>query len=54
LVEIIHKSCGLDIHKQFFIATILCRSGEKDQQRFERNDDGILAFKKLVSPPFCG
>ena len=53
MVEIIHKSCGLDIHKQFFIATILCRSGEKHQQRFERNDDGILAFKKLVISEKC-
>jgi transposase len=53
LVEIIHKSCGLDIHKHFFIATILCRSGEKQQQRYERNDDGILAFKKWVISEKC-
>jgi hypothetical protein len=53
LVEIIHKSCGLDIHKQFFIATLPCRFGEKHQQRFERNDEGILAFKKWAILEKC-
>jgi hypothetical protein len=27
LIEVINKACGLDIHKLFFIATILSRSG---------------------------
>jgi transposase len=53
LFEVINKSCGLEIHKRFFIATILCRSGKKHQQRFERDNDGILAFKKWVILEQC-
>jgi transposase len=49
----INKSCGLDIHKKFLIATILSRSGEKQQQRFERNDDGILNLKNWVTSEQC-
>ncbi|AKB17764.1 Mobile element protein [Methanosarcina sp. WWM596] len=37
----INNSCSLDIHKHFIIATILNRSGEKQQQRFDRNDKEI-------------
>jgi transposase len=48
LVEVINKSCGLDIHKRFLIATILSKSGEKQQQRFDRNDNGILALKNRL------
>ena len=53
MVEVINKACGLDIHKLFFIATILSRSGEKQQQRFDRTDDEILAFKKWVISEKC-
>ena len=53
MVEIINKSCGLDIHKRFLIATILSRSGVKKQQRFERNEDGILALKNWVTSEQC-
>jgi transposase len=35
------------------IATILSKSGEKRQQRFERNDDGILALKNWVISDNC-
>ena len=51
--EIVNKSCGLDIHKHFFIATILSISGEKQQQRFAREDDGILALKNWVISEKC-
>jgi hypothetical protein len=37
----VFKACGLDIHKRFLIATILSRSGEKQLQRFDREDEGI-------------
>ena len=49
----INKSCGLDIHKRFLIATILSRSGEKQQQRFDRDEDGILALKNWVKSEKC-
>ena len=49
----INKSCGLDVHKKFIIATILSRSGEKQQQRFTRDDDGILELKNWVTSEKC-
>ena len=49
----INKSCGLDIHKHFLIATILSTSGEKQQQRFSRDDNGILDLKKWVTTEEC-
>lgn len=53
LVEVINKACGLDIHKLFFIATILSRCGEKQQQHFYRTPDEILAFKNWVISEKC-
>jgi transposase len=53
MIEVINKACGLDIHKLFFIATILSRSGEKQQQRFNRDDEGILALKNWVISEKC-
>ncbi|HWQ47875.1 MAG TPA: IS110 family transposase [Methanosarcina sp.] len=53
MVEIINKACGLDIHKRFSIATILSRSGEKRQQRFSRDVDGILNLKNWVISEQC-
>ena len=50
----IQKSCGLDIHKNFSIATVLERGKDnKIQKRFERNDDGILALKNFVLEQKC-
>jgi len=53
LIGIVNKSCGLDIHKRFLIATILSKSGEKQQQRFDRNDEGILSLKNWVVSEEC-
>jgi transposase len=49
----INKACGLDIHKHFLIATILGKSGEIAQKRFERNDQGILQLKSWVIEKQC-
>ncbi len=49
----INKACGLDIHKNFIIATILDRSSKKIQSRFDRNDQGILEFKSWVLEKHC-
>lgn len=43
----------MDIHKRFSIATILSRSGEKRQQRFSRDVDGILNLKNWVISEQC-
>jgi len=53
LIEVVNKACGLDIHKLFFIATILSRSGEKQQQNLRRDDEGILALKNWVISEKC-
>jgi transposase len=53
LIEVINKACGLDIHKLFFIATILSRSSDKQLQRFKRDDEGILALKIWVTSEKC-
>ena len=53
MVEIVNKACGLDIHKRFSIATILSRFGEKKQQRFSRDEEGILALKNWVMSEQC-
>ena len=53
MAGIINKSCGLDIHKQFLIATILSIFGEKKQLRFERTEEGILSLKKWVLTEKC-
>ncbi len=49
----VNKSCGLDIHKHFMIATILSSAGTKLQQRFERTEKDILEFKKWVIAEKC-
>ena len=53
MIEVINKACGLDIHKLFFIATILSRSGEKLHKRLNRDEDGILALKDWVISEKC-
>lgn len=50
----IHKSCGLDVHKRFIIATILTKSStEKKRQRFERDEKGLAEFKVWVLSEKC-
>ena len=53
MIEVVNKACDLDIHKLFFIATILSRSGEKQQQNLRRDDEGILALKNWVISEKC-
>jgi len=54
MAEDIQKSCGLDIHKNFVIATVLTRGNDKKiQTRFLRNDDGILNLKSFVLAEKC-
>jgi hypothetical protein len=53
MIEVINKACDLDIHKTFVIATILSRSGEKLLQRFNRDDEKILALKNWITSEKC-
>jgi hypothetical protein len=44
---------GADIHKQFLFSTILSNSGEKIQDRFEMNFEGLLSFRKWLLDHSC-
>lgn len=46
-------AAGLDIHKQFVVATILSTSGFKIQQRFQRTMQGLLALKGWILEHKC-
>lgn len=45
--------CGADIHKQFLLATILSNSGQKIQDRFDMNFEGLLRFRKWLLDHGC-
>ena len=45
--------CGADIHRDFLVATIVSRSGLKLQERFNMNQDGLLAFKSWILNHKC-
>jgi len=46
-------AAGLDIHKQFIVATILSVQELKIQQRFERTMQGLLALKNWIIEHKC-
>ena len=45
--------CGADIHKQFLLATILSKGGQKFQNRFDMNFEGLLSFRKWLLDYGC-
>jgi len=45
--------CGADIHRDFLIATMISRSGLKLQERFNMNQDGLLAFRSWIINHRC-
>src|SRR5512137_3187923 len=45
--------CGADIHKQFLLATILSNSGQKIQDRFDMNFEGLLNFRHWLLDHSC-
>jgi len=40
--------CGADIHKQFLLATVLSKGGQKFQDRFDTNFEGLLNFRQWL------
>ena len=48
-----NKVCGIDVHKRFLIATILCRDGKKDTQRFSVTLEDLLKFRDWVIENGC-
>ena len=45
--------CGADIHRDFLIATMISRSGLNLQERFNMNQDGLLAFRSWIINHKC-
>ena len=45
--------CGADIHRDFLIATMISRSGLKLQERFNMNQNGLLAFRSWILAHRC-
>ena len=47
------KVCGVDIHKQFFVAALLSQVGESTIKRFQSDRSGLLEFKDWVLNEQC-
>ncbi len=45
--------CGADIHKHFLLATILSKGGQKFQDRFDTNFEGLLNFRQWLLNHSC-
>jgi transposase len=48
MTEILQVAAGLDLHKKFIMATILTLPGDKKQERFERNQTGLIRLKDWI------
>jgi len=49
----LYKVCGADIHKRFFVATILSRDGTKHVRRFRTSPQDLLDFREWVVENGC-
>jgi transposase len=47
------KVCGVDVHKQFFVAALLSQTGGSIIKRFLSNKQGLLEFKEWVLNEGC-
>ncbi|HVP94626.1 MAG TPA: transposase [Methanoregulaceae archaeon] len=47
------KVCGVDVHKQFFVAALLSQTGESTIKRFQSDKSGLLEFKEWVLNEGC-
>jgi transposase len=45
--------CGADIHKHFLLATILSNDGQKIQERFNMDFEGLLSFRTWLLDHGC-
>jgi len=47
------KVCGVDVHKQFFVAALLSQSGGSTLKRFQSDKPGLLEFKEWLLNEHC-
>jgi hypothetical protein len=47
------KVCGVDVHKQFFVAALLSQTGESTIKKFQSDSSGLLEFKEWVLKERC-
>ena len=45
--------CGVDVHKQFFIAALLSQTGGSTVKRFQSDNSGLLEFRDWVIKEQC-
>ena len=43
------KVCGVDVHKQFFVAALLSQTGESTIKKFQSENSGLFEFKGMVT-----
>ncbi len=48
-----NKVCGVDVHKKFLVATILCRDGTKQTRRFKITPDELSKFRTWIVENNC-
>jgi transposase len=53
MIEQRNKVCGVDIHKNFLIATILSRDGTKIQKRYSTDIDDLFNFRDWILENNC-
>lgn len=46
-------ACGIDIHKDFFVAALMDRNGTTTIERFDHTQDGLLSLKSWVLAAKC-
>jgi transposase len=46
-------ACGIDIHKDFFVAAIMDRNGSTTIERFDHTQDGLFSLKSWILAAQC-
>jgi transposase len=46
-------ACGIDIHKDFFVAALIDRNGSTTIERFDHTQDGLLSLKSWILAAKC-
>lgn len=48
-----NKVCGIDVHKRFFVASILDNEGNCETKRFEQDLDELVSLKNWIPDLGC-
>lgn len=53
IVECFDKACGIDVHKDILVATIVDRGGTMVQGTFSAGNDGLLFLRERLTSNDC-